>query len=154
MTAIAQNLKDNLGLNLKPMQMTDGAAWTKRYYKDNASDVSFFGQPTVPLATAASHTFTQITPTLLASNGVTGRFYKNTAVDELLTDARADFDTATQDVKYQQVCEITKNELPNLYVWQTVRFHVVSNKVNNMILIPAAGGGSYYDAAELWTVNE
>jgi len=154
MTAIAQNLKDNLGLNLKPMQMTDGAAWTKRYYKDNASDVSFFGAANGPTGDRGFSYFHSDNAYPIGSNGVTGRFYKNATVDQLLTDARADFDTAAQDAKYQQVCEITKNELPNMYVWQTVRFHVVSKKVNNIIIIPAAGGGSYYDAAELWTVNE
>lgn len=85
---------------------------------------------------------------------MTGRFYSNATVDEALTNARAEFDTAKQNAMYQQVCEITKEELPNMYVWQTVRFHVVSKKVNDLIIIPAAGGGSYYDAAELWTVNE
>ena len=30
----------------------------------------------------------------------------------------------------------------------------MSNKTQNVIVIPAAGGGSYYDAAELWTVSE
>ena len=74
-------------------------------------------------------------------------------VDKLLEDARVEFDKAAQDALYQQVCEITKDELPNLYLWQSVRFHVVSNKAQNVIVIPAAGGGSYYDAAELWTVT-
>jgi hypothetical protein len=44
--------------------------------------------------------------------------------------------------------------LPLLYLWQTVRFHVVSKKTSNVVIIPAAGGGSYYDAAETWTVSE
>jgi len=74
-------------------------------------------------------------------------------VDKLLTDRRAEFDPAKQDALYQQVCQITQDDLPNLYLWQSVRFHVVSKKVGNFIAIPAAGGGSYYDAAELWTLN-
>ena len=45
---------------------------------------------------------------------------------------------------------MTHDKLPNLYLWQSVRFHVVSKNVKNFIAIPAAGGGSYYDAAELW----
>jgi hypothetical protein len=43
------------------------------------------------------------------------------------------------------------DELPWLFMWQTVRYHIVSNKLHNVILIPAAGGGSYYDAVETWT---
>ncbi len=48
MTAIAQNLKDNVGLTVKPLQMSDGAAWQKRYYTDNESEVSFWGAANGP----------------------------------------------------------------------------------------------------------
>lgn len=154
MTAIAQNLKDNLGLTLKPMQMTDGAAWTKRYYKDNASDVSFWGAANGPTGDRGYQYFHSANEYPTGSNGVTGRFYSNAAVDKALVDGRAEFDKAKQDALYQSVCQITKDELPNFYLWQTVRFHVVSKKVHDIIVIPAAGGGSYYDASELWTVDQ
>ena len=88
------------------------------------------------------------------SNGVKGYSYNNPEVDKLLEDARVEFDQAKQDAIYQQVCQITKDTLPNLYLWQSVRFHVVSKRAQNVIVIPAAGGGSYYDAAELWTVTQ
>ena len=45
------------------------------------------------------------------------------------------------------------DDLPWTWLWATKRFHVVSNRVHNIILIPAAGGGSYYDAVETWTVD-
>ncbi len=154
MTAIAQNLKDNLGLTVKPLQMTDGAAWQKLYYTDNDSDVSFWGAANGPTGDRGYFYFHSSAAYPGGSNGVEGRSYSNATVDQLLTDARAEFDTAKQNAMYQQVCEITKDELPNLYVWQTVRFHVVSKKVGNIIVIPAAGGGSYYDAVETWTITE
>lgn len=154
MTAIAQNLKDNLGLTIKPLQMSDGAAWQKLYYTDGESQVSFWGAANGPTGERGYNYFHSSAAHPTGSNGWKGYSYSNAEVDQLLTDARVEFDTAKQDALYQKVCEITKDELPALYLWQTVRFHVVSKKVGNMILIPAAGGGSYYDAAELWTVSE
>ncbi len=154
MTAIAQNLKDNLGLTVKPLQMSDGAAWQKLYYTDGESQVSFWGAANGPTGERGYNYFHSSAAHPTGSNGWKGYSYSNAEVDKALEDARVEFDTAKQDALYQRVCEITKDELPALYLWQTVRFHVVSKKVGNMILIPAAGGGSYYDAAELWTVSE
>lgn len=154
MTAIAANLKDNLGLTLKPLQMSDGAAWQKLYYTDGESQASFWGAANGPTGDRGYNYFHSSAAHPTGSNGWKDYAYKNAEVDKLLTDARIEFDTAKQDAIYQQVCEITKDELPNLYLWQTVRFHVVSKKVGGIIVIPAAGGGSYYDAAELWTITE
>jgi len=154
MTAIAQNLKDNLGLTLKPLQVTDSAAWQKLYYADSKSEVSFWGAANGPTGDRGFNYFHSSSAYPVGGNGVAGRFYSNPTVDKLLEEGRTEFDKATSDKIYQQVCQITKDELPNLYLWQTVRFHVVSKKVHNIILIPAAGGGSYYDAAELWTVDQ
>lgn len=154
MTAISQNLKDNLGLTVKPLQITDGAAWQKLYYADGESQMSFWGAANGPTGDRGYNYFHSSAAHPTGSNGWKGYSYNNPTVDKLLEDARVEFDTAKQDALYQQVCEITKDELPNLYLWQTVRFHVVSKKVGNIIVIPAAGGGSYYDAAELWTITE
>lgn len=154
MTAIAQNLKDNLGLTVKPLQLSDGAAWQKLYYSDGESQVSFWGAANGPTGERGYNYFHSSAAHPAGSNGWKGYSYSNPEVDKALEDARVEFDTAKQDALYQKVCEITKDELPALYLWQTVRFHVVSKKVGNIILIPAAGGGSYYDAAELWTVSE
>jgi hypothetical protein len=135
MTAIAQNLKDNLGLTVKPLQITDGPAWQKLYYTDGLSQMSFWGGANGPTGDRGYGYFHSSAAHPTGSNGWKDYSYNNPTV-------------------YQQVCEITKDELPALYLWETVRFHVVSKKVGNMILIPAAGGGSYYDAAELWTITE
>ena len=73
-------------------------------------------------------------------------------VDKLLEDARTEFDHGQAGRPLPAgLRQLTQDEPPNLYLWQSVRFHVVSNKLHNVILIPAAGGGSYYDAAETWT---
>jgi len=45
-----------------------------------------------------------------------------------------------------------KDDLPYmLFLWKSVRYHVASPTLQNLVLIPAAGGGTYYDQAELWT---
>lgn len=153
MTAIAQNWKDNIGLTVKPTPM-ESQAWQKYFYEDGKSSVSFWGAANGPTGDRGYNYFHSAAAYPVGSNGVKGRSYNNPQVDKLLEDARVEFDTAKQDALYQQVCEITRDDPPNLYLWQSVRFHVVSKKVGNIILIPAAGGGSYYDAAETWTITE
>lgn len=153
MTAIADNWKTHLGLTAKP-QAFENVAWQKLFYEDGKSEVSFWGAANGPTGDRGYNYFHSSAAYPTGSNGVNGRHYDNPQVDKLLEDARVEFDVAKQNALYQQVCEITKDELPNLYLWQSVRFHVVSNKTQNVIVIPAAGGGSYYDAAELWTVTE
>jgi len=152
MTAIADNWKTNLGLSVKAMPL-ENVAWQKYYYADGKSAVSFWGAANGPTGDRGYNYFAtdQAYPT--GGNGVANDHYSNPQVDKLLKDARSEFDPAKQDALYQQVCQITQDDLPNLYLWQSVRFHVVSKKVGNFIAIPAAGGGSYYDAAELWTIN-
>jgi peptide/nickel transport system substrate-binding protein len=134
--------------------MSDGAAWQKLYYTDGESQMSFWGAANGPTGDRGYFYFHSAAAHPTGSNGWKGYHYDNPTVDKLLEDARVEFDQAKQDALYQQVCEITKQDQPNLYLWQTVRFHVVSKKVGNMILIPAAGGGSYYDAAEKWTISQ
>ena len=90
----------------------------------------------------------------MGSNGVNGHHYSNPEVDSCSRTPGSSSTWPAQDAIYQQACELTKEDPPNLYLWQSVRFHVVSNKAQNVIVIPAAGGGSYYDAAETWTVTE
>lgn len=154
MTAIAQNLKDNVGLTVKPLPMSDGAAWQKRYYADNESEVSFWGAANGPTGDRGYNYLHSDAAYPAGGNGVSGRSYSNPVVDKLLTDARAEFDVDKQNALYAEVCRITADELPNLYVWETVRYHVVNKRVANIVVIPAAGGGSYYDAAETWFISE
>ena len=112
-------------------------------------------RPTARPATAATTTSTRPRSTRPEATASSGYSYSNPEVDKLLEDARVEFDQAKQDAIYQQVCRDHEgHDLPNLYLWQSVRFHVVSKKAQNVVVIPAAGGGSYYDAAELWTVTE
>lgn len=153
MTAIAANLKDNLGLTLKPTAL-EGAAWTKNYYEDGAHQISFWGAANGPTGDRAYNYLHSSSKYPGGSNGWKGYSYSNPALDKILDDARQEFDQAKQDALYQQACQIIHDELPLLYLWQSVRFHVVSKKTQGVIVIPAAGGGSYYDAAELWTVSE
>ena len=153
MTAIADNWKTNLGLTVKALPL-ENVAWQKYYYKDGKSALSFWGAANGPTGDRGYDYFHSKRAYPLGGNGVANDHYSNPQVDKLLEDARVEFDQAKQDQIYQQVCQLTQDDPPNLYLWQSVRFHVVSKKVHNFIAIPAAGGGSYYDAAELWTVDQ
>ena len=150
MTAIQQNWKDNLGITVK-LQPMDGATWTARYYDKGESDISFAGAANGPTGQRAFTYFHSSAVWPTGGNGFKGYSYKNPALDTALEAAGAEFDKAKQGALYAQACQIMKDDLPWLFMWQTVRYHVVSNKLQNVILIPAAGGGSYYDAVETWT---
>jgi peptide/nickel transport system substrate-binding protein len=152
MAAIADNWKTNLGLTVKAMPL-ENVAWQKYYYQDGKSSISFWGAANGPTGDRGYDYFHSKQAYPAGGNGVANDHYSNPQVDKLLEDARSEFDPAKQDALYQQVCQLTQEDPPNLYLWQSIRFHVVSKKVGNFIAIPAAGGGSYYDAAELWTVS-
>lgn len=153
MTAIQQNLKDNLGidLGLEPM---DPSAWTERYYNQGQSDFSFAGAANGPTGNRAFQYHHSSSPYPTGNNGFTGYFYDNPELDALLEAGAAEFDPAKSDAIYQEACALMNEELPWNYLWQTIRYHIVSNKLQNVILIPAPGGGSYYDAVETWTKSE
>ena len=123
-----RNWKTNLGIDGQATQPMENAAWQKHYYEDGGSDISFWGAANGPTGDVATTTSTP--PLQVSDRGqrVKGYNYSNPELDKLLEDARVEFDQAKQDAIYQQVCQITKDTLPNLYLWQTVRFHVVSKK--------------------------
>ena len=158
MTAIAQNWADTLGLQVKIEQMAEG--WTDRYYQQGASQISFFGAANGPTGERARNYFYSKSAHPAGNNGWSNGagenawHYDNPEFDALIDAGPTNFDQAAQDATYQQACQIMADDLPWLYLWQTVRYHVVSNKLQGVILIPAAGGGSYYDAVETWTKSE
>ena len=110
----------------------------------------FVGAANGPTGDRAFNYFHSSTAYPAGSNGFEGYAYLNPALDKLLEDGRQEFDTAKQDAIYQQACEIMRTICRGCYLWETVRFHVASTKVQNLILIAAPGGGAYYDAAETW----
>ena len=152
MTAIADNWKTNIGLSVTPTPL-ENVAWQKLFYQDGKSAISFWGAANGPTGDRGYNYFYSKNAYPTGSNGVKGYHYENAQVDQDLDAARKEFDQAKQDALYQNVCQVTHDTLPNLYLWQSVRFHVVSKNVKNFIAIPAAGGGSYYDAAELWEIS-
>jgi peptide/nickel transport system substrate-binding protein len=150
MTAIQTNWADNVGFKVR-LEPMDPTAWTNQYYKDAAFDLSFAGAANGPTGNRAHQYFHSASAYPTGNNGYTGYHYSNPALDEILDKASAEFDQDAQDALYQQACQILADDLPWLFLWQSIRYHVVSDKMHNVILIPAAGGGSYYDAVETWT---
>jgi peptide/nickel transport system substrate-binding protein len=153
MTAIQQNWKDNLGLNVK-LQPMDPSAWTARYYDNGESDLALAGGANGPTGNRAFqyHHSSSAWPT--GGNGFKGYSFSSAELDRLLEQGAAEFDTAKQAEIYQQACQVMHDELPWMYLWQSIRYHIVSDSLQNVILIPAPGGGSYYDAVETWTKSQ
>ena len=150
MTAIQQNWKDNLGVTVT-LQPMDPAAWTTRYYDNAEFDIAFAGAANGPTGQRAFTYFHSSAPYPTGGNGFKGFKYDIPALDAALEAAGAEFDKDKQNALYAEACKIMHDELPWLFLWQTVRYHIVSNKLHNVVLIPAAGGGSYYEAVETWT---
>jgi peptide/nickel transport system substrate-binding protein len=150
MTAIQQNWQDNLGVAVK-LQPMEPSAWTARYYDNAEFEISFAGAANGPTGQRAFTYFHSSAVWPNGGNGYKGFHYEIPALDSALEAAGAEFDKAKQGELYAQACQVMHDELPWLFMWQTVRYHIVSNKLHNVILIPAAGGGSYYDAVETWT---
>jgi len=153
MTAIQQNWAD-LGFNVTIKQM-DSAAWTNQYYKEGTSQVSFIGAQNGPDGNIAATYFlsTASQESGAGNNGWKGYTYSNPQVDMLINQGRSTFDPAQRATTYQSLCKVLADDMPWNIMWQTTRYWIVSNKVKNFQLTPAPGGGSYYDAAETWSIG-
>jgi peptide/nickel transport system substrate-binding protein len=153
MTAIQQNWAD-LGFNVTIKQM-DSAAWTNQYYKEGTSQVSFIGAQNGPDGNIAATYFlsTASQESGAGNNGWKGYTYSNPQVDTLINQGRSTFDPAQRATTYQALCKVLADDMPWNIMWQTTRYWIVNNKVHNFQLTPAPGGGSYYDAAETWSIG-
>ena len=153
MAAVLKNWGDNLGIKVGKVQQLDAAAASKVYTTDASFDTYFQGAANGPTGDRARNYFTTAAAYPAGGNGYKGYAYKNPALDEIINKAGAEFDATAQAALYGQACQIMQDEQPWTWLWATKRFHVVSKRVHDIILIPAAGGGSYYDAVEKWTVD-
>ena len=153
MAAILKNWGDNLGIKVGKVQQLDAAAASKVFTQDASFDTYFQGAANGPTGDRARNYFTSAAAYPAGGNGYKGYSYKNPAFDDIINKAGAEFDPAAQAALYAQACQPMQDDQTWTWLWATKRFHVVSNRVHNIILIPAAGGGSYYDAVETWTVD-
>ena len=71
MTAIAQNLKDNIGITVKPTAL-ENVAWQKNYYEDGTFQISFWGAANGPTGDRAFNYLHSSTAYPGGSNGWKG----------------------------------------------------------------------------------
>jgi peptide/nickel transport system substrate-binding protein len=140
-----------VGLKVKIDQM-DPAAWTKQYYTDGKSQISFIGAQNGPDGNIAATYFlsTAQQQTGAGNNGWKGYFFSDPKVDTLIKQGAASFDAATRTTAYQALCAQLVTDMPWNIMWQTTRYFIVSSKIGNFFETPAPGGGSFYAAAEDW----
>jgi peptide/nickel transport system substrate-binding protein len=143
MTVMQANLAD-IGITVELMPM-DGAAWTSRYYDQGESQMSFIGGANGADPNRAYQYFYSTSP------GNTYK-YSNPELDKLLDEGRMEMDPAARAEIYKEACRVLGQDQPWIFLWQTVRYGIVSTRINNFLFTPAAGGGSYYDQAELWEI--
>lgn len=145
MTVMQQNLAD-VGIQVDLMPL-DGASWSARYYDNRESLMSFIGGANGADPNRAYQYFYSASP------GNTYN-YNNPALDELLEQGRQEMDPDARTEIYQEACRILGEDQPWIFLWQTTRYGIVSTRISNFVYTPAAGGGSYYDQAELWDIVE
>ncbi|MEZ4620855.1 MAG: ABC transporter substrate-binding protein [Caldilineaceae bacterium] len=145
MTVMQQNLAD-VGIQVDLMPL-DGASWSARYYDNRESFMSFIGGANGADPNRAYQYFYSASP---------GNNYKYNSpeLDALLEQGRQEMDPDARTAIYQDACRILGQDLPWIFLWQTTRYGIVSTRISNFAFTPAAGGGSYYDQAELWDIAE
>jgi peptide/nickel transport system substrate-binding protein len=148
MTAIQANLAD-VGITVTPRQM-DGPAWTKLYYEDLAFGGTFAGGANGPDPNRAFQYFHTSSAWPKGTNNLK---FSNAELDKALEEGAATMDPAARAPIYQRACEIMSETLPWIFLWQQERYVAVSNRIENFVFTPAPGGGSYYDAAETWSIK-
>ena len=79
---------------------------------------------------------------------------RNFPTDLYVAQGLAEMDSDKRAKIYQQACTILSQDLPWIFLWQTIRYGYVSNKIGNFLFTPAPSGGSYYDQAEKWFVRK
>ncbi|GAB4427186.1 MAG: ABC transporter substrate-binding protein [Chloroflexi bacterium OHK40] len=149
MTTIQAYLAD-VGITVTPRQM-DGPSWTKLYYEDLAFGASFAGGANGPDPHRAFQYFHSSSAWPKGTNNLG---FANAELDTALEEGASTMDPAARAEIYQQACEIMSETLPWIFLWQQERYVAVSNRIQNFVYTPAPGGGSYYDAAELWSIEE
>src|SRR5262245_60496495 len=149
MTAFQQDL-DAVGIMIKIQQM-DVPSWFKRYYNDNASEMSFVGGANGPDPNRAYQYFYS---TALWPKGGNNHKYSNPELDKLLDQGVAEMDPAKRLAIYQQACKVMSEDLPWVFLWETLRYGIVSKRIGNFLFTPAPSGGSYYDQAEKWFIRK
>jgi peptide/nickel transport system substrate-binding protein len=145
MTVFQANLAD-IGITVELMPL-DGAAWTARYYDQGESQMSFIGGANGADPNRAYGYFYSTSP----NNNYK---YNSPELDALLDQGRQEMDPAARAEIYKEACAVMNVDQPWIFLWQTVRYGVVSTRIANFQFTPAAGGGSYYDQAELWDIVE
>jgi peptide/nickel transport system substrate-binding protein len=145
MAVIQQNLAD-VGINVELMPL-DSASWTSRYYDERQSEMSFIGGANGADPNRAYQYFYSTSP-----GNTYG--YSNPELDALLDQGRSEMDPAARRLIYQEACRVLGQDQPWIFLWETVRYGIVSTRIQNFLYTPAAGGGSYYDQAELWDIAE
>jgi peptide/nickel transport system substrate-binding protein len=149
MTIMQQYLAE-VGITVTPRQM-DGPSWTKLYYDDLAFGASFAGGANGPDPHRA---FQYFHSSSIWPQGTNNLRFANADLDAALEAGASTMDPAARAEIYQEACEIMSETLPWIFLWEQERYVAVSNRIQNFVYTPAPGGGSYYDAAELWSISE
>ncbi len=129
MTAFQQDLAA-IDIKIKIQQM-DGPSWTKRYYNDNASEMSFIGGAN---GADGHRAYQYYYSTALWPKGGNNYKFSNPELDKLLDQGVAEMDAAKRPAIYQQACKIMSEDLPWVFMWETI--------------------GSYYDQSEKWFIRK
>lgn len=144
MTVMQANLAD-IGIKISLMPL-DGTAWNARYYEKLESQMTFLGGANGPDPNRAYQYFHSQS----SASNIYG--YNNPDLDALLENGRKETDPDKRTAIYQEVCTVLGHDLPWVFLWQTTRYGLISNRIANFQFTPAPGGGSYYDAAETWEI--
>ena len=156
MTAIQQNWAD-IGFKVKIQQM-DPAAWTKQYYNDGKSQISFIGAQNGPDGNIAATYFLSTADYAgrRRQQRLEGLHLQRTRRSTTLHQAgQLDLRPGSSEPTiYQAAVQRPRGR-------HAVEHHVAddpllassASKIGNFFLTPAPGGGSYYDAAEQWYIK-
>lgn len=149
MTAI-QDYLAQVGITVTPRQM-DGPSWTKLYYDDLAFGASFAGGANGPDPHRA---FQYFHSSSVWPKGTNNLSFANAELDAALEEGASTMDPAARAQVYQRACEVMSETLPWIFLWEQERYVAISNRLQNFVYTPAPAGGSYYDAAETWFIQE
>lgn len=150
LAAIQAQLAD-VGVNID-LRTVDVPTFVDEFYDEEYSwKIAFVGAASGPDPDVV-YNLLHTSATWPAGSNIRG--YSNPEVDRLLEEGRLEANPQARAQIYQQLCRVLNEEVPNGWMWETIRFGAVNTRIGNFIYTPSPGGGRYLAYPETWFIRE
>lgn len=137
-----------VGIKVQP-RMVDNAAFTQAQVEGNFQ-MCYYGAGNGPDPDQVRAQFdSKSTP----PQGYNYSRYNNPDVDKILLAGSQTIDPKKRPAIYQEAARIMNQDLPGVWLWESVRFGAVNKRVRDFVYTPAPVFARYDDHSEQWSLE-